>query len=319
MGRWVGRGQSGRWSGLAAGAGGVALALGCLAVDAAWAERKIRAGRPDPRVRHVVYSENDIVRLVGHYGYQTVIQFGGGEKIQTVALGDSVGWQAVNLRRGNLLLLKPVEAEASTNMTVVTDARIYSFELAADETGRARQRDHTYRLIFHYGEDAVQTSFSGAVPGDGAVRGLASWSTGAAGGVGGAVSSPAASWNFGYEFAGDRQLVPVHVFDDGVHTYFEFARSRSTPAIFVADAEGEESLVNLHVRGRYVVVQRLASQFTLRDGPIETCIFRVDPTAEVELDMNSPRPEGETGELQGEREELGAAAEDAEAGAGEES
>ena len=83
----------------------------------------------------------------------------------------------------------------------------------------------------------------------------------------------AEDWNFDYIFAGDPALVPKRVFDNGQFTYFEFADSTETPAIFLVNEDRSESLVNFHVQGRYVVVQRRGRQFSLRNGDSLACIF----------------------------------------------
>ena len=83
----------------------------------------------------------------------------------------------------------------------------------------------------------------------------------------------ATDWNLEYSYAGNTTLVPVRTFDDGEFTYFQFPSKIDTPAIFLVDDDKGESLLNYHVSGKYVVVQRLGKQFILRDGEKATCIF----------------------------------------------
>ncbi|WP_195911584.1 TrbG/VirB9 family P-type conjugative transfer protein, partial [Legionella pneumophila] len=80
--------------------------------------------------------------------------------------------------------------------------------------------------------------------------------------------------NTAYRFSGSPQLVPRHVFDDGKFTYFELSAQGSFPAIFaVDDQSGKESTVNTRREGKYIVVQRLAPQFTLRHGGLTASVF----------------------------------------------
>ena len=80
--------------------------------------------------------------------------------------------------------------------------------------------------------------------------------------------------NTAYRFSGSPQLVPKHVFDDGQFTYFEISSSGAVPAIFaVDDKSGKESTVNTRRQGKYLVVQRIAPQFTLRQGGLSTSVF----------------------------------------------
>jgi type IV secretion system protein VirB9 len=46
----------------------------------------------DSRIRTVRYSPNEVYQFIGHYGYQSAIQFEDGEEIQTVSVGDSLAW-----------------------------------------------------------------------------------------------------------------------------------------------------------------------------------------------------------------------------------
>ena len=64
---------------------------------------------------------------------------------------------------------------------------------------------------------------------------------------------------------------PVAVFDDGTKTWFRF--EGETPAIYIVDADRNESLVNFRTEGPYVVVDKVSPQWTLRNGQESTCIF----------------------------------------------
>ena len=75
---------------------------------------------------------------------------GDDEKIETVALGDSLAWQAVPDQSKRYLFIKPLEKDAVTNMTVVTRKRIYSFILRADSRSARRV---VFKVRFTYPED----------------------------------------------------------------------------------------------------------------------------------------------------------------------
>ncbi|MDW9144162.1 TrbG/VirB9 family P-type conjugative transfer protein, partial [Legionella pneumophila] len=94
--------------------------------------------------------------------------------------------------------------------------------------------------------------------------------------------------NTAYRFSGSPQLVPRHVFDDGKFTYFELSSQGSVPAIFaVDDQSGKESTVNTRREGKYIVVQRLAPQFTLRQGGLTASVFN---TPEINRIRANRRP-----------------------------
>src|SRR3546814_16806589 len=51
------------------------------------------------------------------------------EDSQNIAVGDSGAWQVVASQSGNMLFVRPSEGGVSTNMTVITSARSYAFDL----------------------------------------------------------------------------------------------------------------------------------------------------------------------------------------------
>ena len=76
---------------------------------------------------------------------QATIRFGDDELIENVAIGDSNAWQVTPNKRANLLFVKPLADRATTNMTVVTDARTYLFQLSPGSVG-----DAPYTVRFRY-------------------------------------------------------------------------------------------------------------------------------------------------------------------------
>jgi type IV secretory pathway VirB9-like protein len=159
----------------------------------------------------------------------------------------------------NIMFIKPLEEDAATNMTVITDKRMYTFELTASQAYSHRSPDLTFRLKFHYADDATQElAYIGSVS-------QAHYNP--------LEGTDATDLNFDYSYSGSKRLRPVRAFDDGVFTYFQFEDFDVMPAVFAVDENGNERLVNFNVQGKYVVVSRLGSQFTLRDGDTATCIF----------------------------------------------
>lgn len=223
----------------------------------------------DPRIRTVVYNPREVVTLVGQPGYQMVVAFGPGERIENVSIGDSQAWQATPNRKADLLFLKPIDSIASTNMTVVTNVRRYNFELIVQPSTTRRNQTFDIRFIYP-NEELAAGQTSAAEP---------------------QVSEalPPESWNLAYSYTGDKTNVPARVFDDGRFTYFQWPAGVDTPAVFAVGADGKESLVNHIVKGRYFVVEQLASQFVLRSGPQVTRVFN-DAMRAAEPGAAAPRP-----------------------------
>jgi type IV secretion system protein VirB9 len=203
-------------------------------------------GAADPRIRTVLYSPREVVTVTGQIGYQIVIGFGPGERIENVALGDALAWTVTPNKKADLLFIKPVAPQPSTNMAVVTNLRRYNFELIA--TRAAKRRQQIYDIRFTYPPEPVVAVPVAAPP-------------------------PPPEFNFAYSYAGSRANVPAKVFDDGHETYFEWAAGAEAPAVFVVGPDGKEALTNQAQRGKYMVVDRVAAAFVLRNGAAVTQVY----------------------------------------------
>ena len=191
-----------------------------------------------------------------------------------------------------MLFIKPVEQNAQTNLTVVTslpsqssagriDQRVYVFALDARGPDEHQNPNFTWKVVFHYPEDEMQASLRQEQR-----RRIAE--NAIVGHNGAGAKFDPADLNFNYTFTGDSSQVPVKIFDNGAFTYFEFDQITDTPAIFLVGKDQQESLVNGVRQGRYMVVHRVARQFTLRNGDVVTCIFNEAFSGEPELDQGSP-------------------------------
>ena len=83
--------------------------------------------------------------------------------------------------------------------------------------------------------------------------------------------------NWQYTARGNPAIAPVRVFDNGWFTFFDFGNRKDIPAIFAVDEHGRESIVNYHVQGKYVVVEMVGTQFTLRNGNQVATVFNEAP------------------------------------------
>lgn len=216
------------------------LALAALLIATpAFAAQVPTPGKFDPRIRIVDYNADEVVRVTGFPGYQITIQFGADEHIENVAIGDSATWQVTPNKKANLLFVKPLGPDGRTNMSVVTDARNYNFELVAKPATKANQRELTFNLRFKYAEPRKPLQVAAPAP---------------------------PVLNFAYKMKGAKTNAPLRIYDDGKQTYFQWAQGAATPAIFTVGPDKRESLVNFTVKGDTVVVDRLAEQFVLRHG-----------------------------------------------------
>ncbi len=223
----------------------------------ALAVQKPRPIATDNRIQTARFSPNEVYKFVGHYGYQSLIEFQEGEEIQAVSLGDSVAWQVNPVK--HRLFIKPIEQEATTNMTIVTDRRVYNFEISAQETRNPRDKGMIFvlRFIFpeEYGAGFAQSVSTSKIPD---------------------LTDPetVAKLNFNYSIRGLDNIAPIRVFDDGEFTYFQFRDPNAdVPAFFLVDGSGNEGMINYRTIGDYIVVERVAARFTLRHGSYVMCIY----------------------------------------------
>ncbi|OLP55795.1 conjugal transfer protein [Rhizobium rhizosphaerae] len=234
-------------------------ALAALQPGGAHSEIQPRSVKTDERIRTVPFQRDNIVYLAGMLGVSTMIVFNEDERIATVAMGDTVGWQAVPDQSKRFLFIKPLEPNAVTNMNVVTTKRVYTFMLTGARPGNTRTA--VIKLRFSYPEDAGNAALLAAAKEQAATPNIKA-----------ALAGPA-GLNVDYGFKGAVDHRPTAVFDDGNKTFFQI--SGELPAIFAVKSNGNETLVNFRREGEYIVVDEVSRQWTLRNGDITTCVFNM--------------------------------------------
>lgn len=224
--------------------------IGLLAVAA-----PLRA--EDPRLVSLLFDPDHVVRIDGKTTVETTIRFGDDELIENVAIGDSNAWQVTPNKRANLLFVKPLQARAATNMTVVTSAHTYFFDLVANP----KVDDPIYQLAFTYPKEVkpAPTQVAGA---DGAKPNAAEVA---------AAANPESivdptQLNFAWAGSGDKKLLPARIYDDGDATYLAWPAGTPVPAILVKNGQGTEGPVNFAVRGDVIVVEGVPRKIILRSG-----------------------------------------------------
>ena len=234
---------------------GLGAALMFLLADGvAFAEAIPAPGRTDPRIRNITYNKDNVTAIDATYGTSTMIELQPDEKIETLALGDSIAWKVEPNHKGNIVFVKPVEKNAQSNLNIVTDKRIYAFILRSNTRPPATQ---LYEVRFRFPDDEASARLLALAKERAANPNLHDLNI--------------ANSNSDYGYKGLSANKPVTVFDDGVKTWFRF--EGETPAIYIVDANRNESLVNFRTEGPYVVVDKVSPQWTLRNGQESTCIF----------------------------------------------
>jgi type IV secretion system protein VirB9 len=223
----------------------------------------------DPRIRVVDFDPNRIIQLVAYTRYQVAVEFGEGERVETIGVGDSMGWQVTPNNSANVIFVKPIALARATNMFIVTNKRRYSFELVTRSSTQAARKNIVYTMRFRYPLEPVAEKLP-PTPQP-------------------LITSPPEQWNRAYSYDGASTNVPEEIFDDGKATYFRFAEGAATPAIFTISPGAGESLINFAIRGPYVVIESLAQQFILRQGEAVTRIYN-DKFVVPVPGPNAPQP-----------------------------
>jgi len=202
-------------------------------------------GSGDPRIQTVLYDSEQVVQLQGTPGFQTDVEFASDEAIENVAVGDSAAWQVTPNRRGDHLFVKNLIAGVTTNMTVVTSARTYFFELAPLSGGEL-----AYTVRFRY--PTAQAA---------------------------ADETPATRVEGRYRLSGAQALRPSRIADDGVHTYIEWPHDASLPAVYALNGQGQETLVNGGMRDGLFVIDGISPRLVFRIDQNVAHADRVAPRA----------------------------------------
>ncbi|UWI83403.1 TrbG/VirB9 family P-type conjugative transfer protein [Wolbachia endosymbiont of Howardula sp.] len=236
---------------------------------ATFAQQEARSIDTNHHIKIINYKAQSIHKYVGFYGYQSSMLFEQGEIIDTISMGDSTGWQLIP--QGNRLFLKPIDDFANTNATIITNKRVYHFELYAENASGLDDARLAYEVRFIYpvchnaSSDIIynnilnQSTEKTVIPD---------------------IYNPKIieqGLNFNYYIShtkGSHAIIPIKIFDDGIFTYLQFHNIHSEfPAVFMKDHENNESLVNFRTIDNYLVIERIADFFILRHGSRVVLIF----------------------------------------------
>jgi type IV secretion system protein VirB9 len=199
----------------------------------------------DSRIKTYVYSENEIFKVVVHYGYQVSIEFADGEEIQTISTGNNYAWQITPV--GRRLFIKPLEENILTNMTIISNQRVYHIEVQSKGRSDSVDEELVYVVRFFY----PSQDFESIIP-DIMANNVDPIPT-------------VKPFNFNYTLSGAKNIAPVKVFDDGTNTFFKFPDKVAMPKFEIEHSSGTQTLVPRQ-KGIYVVVNVVSNQIKLSLG-----------------------------------------------------
>lgn len=210
-----------------------ALLLALSLAAPAAAQVRPQPGGGDPRLQTIDYAPDQVFLLEVAPGYQMMVELAADEQIENIAVGDSGAFQVTANRRGDRLFIKPIHSGVTTNMTVVTNARLYAVQL---QSLPGPTPDMAYTVRFRYPtpqEDGTGGEEAGELAGR-------------------------------YRLSGDRSVRPTRIGDDGRHTYIEWDTAHALPAVYARDRQGRETLVNGMMRDDVYVIDTVISRLVFR-------------------------------------------------------
>lgn len=209
----------------------------------------------DSRIKTVTYNAQDVVRINAMVGIATHIQLEPGERYVDHAFGDSQGWHFSE--NSNHVFLKPAAENADTNLVLITDRRVYNFEL--DYANASRKGEKVFSLAFQYPATTLRANAAAHE----AAR------------VKQGFNMPR-EVNTTYTMTGDSNISPVHAWDNGQFTFFRFPGAVDIPAIFTVGPDGSEAIVNQHVQGAAsdtIVMHKVSPHWVFRLGTSALSVF----------------------------------------------
>ncbi len=213
----------------------IALMLLCAAGPLAAQVRPVPSGT-DPLQQSVLYADDQTVILETAPGFQLAIEFEDGEKVASAAAGNTAAWQIAAPAGASTMFVRPQPGAPTTNLSVITSRRRYSFLLvAADKMTSAQPL--TVRFTYPASVPVVPAAVAEPEP-----------------------TKPAGSWRV----TGDRLLRPSLIWDDGRRTYLDWPEELELPAVFAIDGRGAETLVNGYMRGNRFVIDTVFSRLVFR-------------------------------------------------------
>ena len=249
----------------------------------------------DKRIRNLVHSENSIYELKFNVGYQSIIEFSLDETIETIAVGDPYPWKITPIERR--LFIKPTEPSVKTNMTVITNKRVYYFEILSDYPSDDVDYDVAYVARFFYPDvpferekysfqqfkdylteqnqkQSVETSYAKTTPSSAAANNQAPQYKGttsveiqnkAPNATESSIpkSSIQGNLNYEYSFEGDQfDFTPLEVFDNGKDTYFKFADNSNIPSFFETK-NNLKTPITFTMTSEYVIIKGIRPVVTI--------------------------------------------------------
>jgi len=197
-------------------------------------------GFDDPRLQTIAYDPAQRVRLVAFPQAPLTVILLPGDRIERATLSDRSAFEVKVVGNNDTLSIAALRAGAEATLLVDTNLRRYEFVLATGEG-----------LLAAYVVRFTSPAASGAALGPE----LSPFDE---------ASSQPLPMIGEYRLAGDSQLRPSSIGDDGQRTYIEWGEYQSLPAVFGVGPSGEEEVVDGHMRSGVFTIDRVYGELVFR-------------------------------------------------------
>jgi type IV secretion system protein VirB9 len=216
----------------------------------------------DTHVRYVDYSRTQPVNILCAEGVMTHIEFSEGEAVKTLMSGDNAAWFFAD--KDNHIFIKPLDPDhSSTNLTVITTAKSYEFNISVLNVTRLdpnawTNNDVIHSLIFRYPEtESKKAEEIEAIEAKEDIKEEIKERFEAA---------KAHVHNTNYWANGDKQIIPTEAHDDGNFVWLRFGNNGDFPQIYEVGKDNKKSLIIPTVDGNQVIIKKMAPRYVLRSG-----------------------------------------------------
>ena len=234
----------------------------------------------DSRIKTFVYNPNAIYDVHFQYETQSFIEFGKDEKLKTVSLGSPGGWKVIPY--GQLLFIKPLSCDNSTNMIITTERRIYIFDIHAEPgmSGECSKKSNpisnsklSYVIRFYYPTIRRDDDDNGRNLPDLSIPTRLS-DVASSADINSIIKNIKRNANFYYASVsgGDVSLKPAEIFDDNKLTYIRFS-GNIIPKIFIVNKDKSEIAVPMSRAGDFIIIKGVKKEFALRYKKRKLYIF----------------------------------------------
>lgn len=205
------------------------------------------------------YTDSSIYEIYSKINYLTTLRLQEGEKILFFAGGDTERWAIEEIEGGKgnrpLVFIKPNienpdEEDMFTNINIVTDKHIYFINVRLD--------DEKYNPLIEWRYPNERKILLEAQEKNTVLMGI----------------DDLTKLNYNYRWNNYHMLSPIQVLDNGTQTFLVMKDElKETPAVYVKGTDGEISLVNVKINGKYMILDRTTKEIILEIGKQKLKIY----------------------------------------------